>query len=98
VCGLAGVCGADQGFDAGGLGGCPKLLPIGHPDIFDLRSVAHEVVSVTLLCVEPVDVEFVVSPDLFQVADRGGLHEGCVGGIAETPDRIDIIVLGERLR
>ena len=98
MCGLAGVRGGDQGSDAGGLDGCLELLAVGYPDVFDLHSVAHEVPSVALLCVEPVDVVLIVSPGLFQVADRGGLHEGCVGWIAETPDCIDIIVLGERLR
>jgi hypothetical protein len=51
------------------------LLPIGNPDVFDLRCMLHEVASIALLVVEPIDIVLVVGPHLLQIADRGSLHK-----------------------
>ena len=69
------------------------LFAVGYPDVFDLRGVAEEPAALRLRWIEPVDGAAVVAEDLLQVSD--GCGRG--GFIAEAPDRVDVIVLGEHL-
>src|ERR1039457_5432458 len=73
------------------------LLAVGDPDILHLGSVAQEVAALGLLRVVPVCRVAIVGPGLLHVADAGKLHHGGCSFVAEAPDGVDAVVLGERL-
>src|ERR1035441_4646146 len=73
------------------------LFPVGNPDVLNLRSMAQEVAAFGLLRVVPVDGVAVGGPGLLHVADAGELDHGGCRLVAEGPDGVDVVVVGERL-
>src|SRR5260370_23334172 len=75
----------------------PYLLAVGHPDVFHLHGVVEEPAAFALPRVKPVDDAAFVGEYLLQIAYREGFHVRGAGFIREAPDRVDVVVLGERL-
>ena len=74
-----------------------RLLPVRHPDVLDLRRLAQELVAL-----RPARGSSqsrgspCVDPGALQVAGRRALDRGAPVAAAEVPDRVDVVVLGER--
>ncbi len=83
------VCpaGADEG----------ELLSIGHPDVLHLGRMMKKPAAFRLLGVHPVNGAALVCPDLLQVPDGAKLDLVGHGLVPEAPDRVDVVVLRERL-
>src|SRR2546429_5319846 len=69
-----------------------------NPDIFNLHGVIEEPPAFALLSVEPVDSAAFVTEDLLQISNGKGLGRGNARFIGETPDRVYVVVLGERFQ
>src|SRR6185312_434090 len=61
-----------------------ELFSVRHPDVFNLSSMLHKVAALGLCRIEPVDVIFIIGPDLLQVAYRRSLHHRRVSRIPEA--------------
>ena len=74
-----------------------ELLAVRNPDVFHLSCMLQEPSAFALLRIKPVDNAAFVGEDLFQISH--GIRFRCrsTGFVRKTPDRIDIVVLRDRL-
>lgn len=74
------------------------LFPVGDPDVLDVHGVIEEPPAFSLLRVEPVNGTALVGENLLQIPDRECFCRRGVGFIGETPDGVDIVMLGQRFQ
>ena len=75
------------------------LYPIRQPNVFHLTGLLQKAVALPLLWVKPVPPACTTDPAPFQAASRALFDfAATVGRTIMTPDRIDIVVIGQRAR
>src|SRR5207248_9904843 len=70
---------------------------VGNPDVLDLHGVVEEPAAFALPCVEPVDRAAFIRENLLQVSNGQRFRRCGPRFIGETPNRIHVVVFGERL-
>src|ERR1700746_3516949 len=80
-----------------GLGTSITSLPVRYPNIFHLHCVLKEPAAFALLPVEPIKGPAFVREHLLQIPDGKSFRGSGTGFIRKTPDRVHVVVLGERL-
>lgn len=74
------------------------LLAVGKPDILHLGRVLQEPSTFPLRGFKPVDDPAFVGEYLFQISYGKRLGRRRIGFIRKTPDCIDIVMFGDRLK
>src|SRR5690242_7118795 len=73
-------------------------LPVRNPDVLHLNCVLQVPPAFPLIVVEPIDRTSFIRKYLLEVADGKGLNLRGRAFVRETPDGIEVIVLGQHFR
>ena len=73
-------------------------LAVRHPNILYLGRMLQEPAAFALLHIEPVNGAAFVGENLFKIPNRVSLGGNGAGFIRETPDSVNVVVLGESLQ
>jgi len=86
-------------FAGRGRGTAPVFsLAIWHPDCFELCGVSQEAGALAGCCGMPIGPVTFERPDGFEISCGGQFDRGPLGARRGVPERIDLVVIGQRFR